>query len=124
MIHRRLQRARQDDRLVVAGRATRPREGEQAADQPLHATRRQRDVLEELLTLLVELAGVAAQEQVGEAADRAQGLLQVVRGRRGELLELLVRGPAVGQVAGDLAEAQQVAVVVAQREDRDVGPEA
>ena len=46
---------------------------------------------DELVGVVVELAPVAAGEELGVARHHAQRLLQVVRGDVGELLELRVR---------------------------------
>ena len=76
-------------------------ERQQVVDELLHALGAVDRELDVLVAALVELALVAALEQLAEARDLAQRLLQVVRGDVGELLELGV-GPA--QVLGLLLD--------------------
>ena len=79
-----------------------PGEREQVVDQLLHAlgaVDRERDVL---VGAVVELARVAALQELAEARDLAQRLLQVVARHVGELLEVAV-GPL--QVLGLVVEA-------------------
>ena len=64
------------------------REREQVVDQVLHPPRAVDGEADVLVGALVELAAVALLEQLAEARDLAQRLLQVVRGDVGELLEL------------------------------------
>src|SRR6185503_2444023 len=112
------------------------RVGEQVLDQLLHARRAVDDVGHELVRVLVELALVAAPEELGVARHHAQRLLQVVRGDIGELLELgvgalqlLVRGlqRGLGLLAlGDVVEHRDLverhAEHVAHQRDGDVAP--
>ena len=89
----RLRRARRRGRPAPASTPCRPtRENvEQVVDQLLHPLGAVDGELDVLVGALVELAAVAALEQLAEAGDLAQRLLQVVRGDVGELLELGVR---------------------------------
>ena len=66
----------------------RPAEREQVVDQHLHALGAVDGELDVLVGPRVELAAVALLQQLAEARDLAQRLLQVVRGDVGELLEL------------------------------------
>ena len=74
----------------VYGRLDPPdaREGQQVVDQVLHPPRAVDGEADVLVGARVELASVALLEQLAEARDLAQRLLQVVRGDVGELLEL------------------------------------
>ena len=76
-------------------------EGEQVVDQALHALRAVDGEADVLVGPLVELAAVAPLQELAEAGDLAQRLLQVVARDVGELLEVAV-GPL--QVAGLLVE--------------------
>ena len=70
-----------------------PGEGEQVVDQRLHplgAVDGERDVFG---ASFVELVAVSLFEQLAEGSDLSQGLLQIVRGDVGELLEFGV-GPS------------------------------
>src|SRR6185312_1253501 len=90
-----------DDRLL--GRAAPDaREREQVVDQLLHAlgtVDREGDVLP---AALVELVAVALLDQLAEARDLAQRLLQVVRGDIGELLQLRVRARQLARLLVEL----------------------
>ena len=100
--------------LVLRGDPADAGERQQVVDQVLHALGAVDGELDVLVGALVELALVAPLEQLAEARDLAQRLLQVVRGDVGELLELGVRalrGPPPGGQRlravlelGDLAE--------------------
>ena len=72
------------------------RERQQVVDQVLHAPRAVDGEADVLVGARVELAAVALLEQLAEARDLAQRLLEVVRGDVGELLELGVGAPQVG----------------------------
>ena len=74
------QRARADARV-----------GQQVVDQLLHASRAVDGEADELVGVCVELALVAARQELGVRGHHAQRLLQVVRRHVGELLELGVR---------------------------------
>ncbi len=76
-------------------------EGEQVVDQALHALRAVDGEADVLVGPLVELPAVAALQELAEAGDLAQRLLQVVARDVGELLEVAV-GPL--QVAGLVVE--------------------
>ena len=65
-----------------------PAEGQQVVDQRLHPLGAVHGVLDVLVRPGVELADIAALEQLAEARHLAQRLLEVVRGHVGELLEL------------------------------------
>ena len=81
----------------------------------------------------------AAQQEVGRAADHRHQIVEVVGDAAGELaerlqllrldqrgarfLELLLRSDALGDVAGDLGEADVLAVLVEDRVDQHVRPE-
>ncbi len=67
---------------------------------------------------IVEIVGDAA----GQLADRLQLLRLEERGAR--LLQLLLRPALLGDVAGDLGEADMTSLVVADRIDDDMGAEA
>ena len=67
------------------------RVGQQVVDQCLHPPRAVDRVADVAVGALVELATVAAREELGVADDHPQRLLEVVRGDVGELLELGVR---------------------------------
>ena len=85
----------------AGGEPADPGERQQVVDQPLHPLRavdREGDVL---VGPLVELAGVAALQQLAEAGHLAQRLLQVVRGHVGELLQVAV---GAGQLLGLLLQ--------------------
>ena len=56
----------------------------------LHAGGAVDGVPDEVLCVLVEFVGVAARQQLSVAGHHTQGLLKVVGGHVGELLELLV----------------------------------
>ena len=73
------------------GRGLDPRELEQVLDQALHPRPGLHDKGDELIRVLVELPGIAPFEELGEADDRPQRLLQVVARRVREPLQLLVR---------------------------------
>ncbi len=79
-------------------RPAHPAEREQVVDQHLHPLGPVHGELDVLVGLLVELAAVAALQQLAEAGDLAQRLLQVVRGDVGELLELGVGALQLGRV--------------------------
>ena len=122
--------------------STRPAPGARVGEQPLRASRMSRcAALEDVPGVLALRVGgrSAALEQLGEAGDRPQGIGEVVRRDGGEAVELVVDGaqllervaervssdsPALGEVARDLREAGQPAVVVADRGDRHARPEA
>ena len=84
------------------GGAPDPGEGQQVVDQSLHALGAVDGELDVLVGALVELPAVAALQELAEAGDLAQRLLQVVAGDVGELLEIAV-GPL--QLLGLLVEA-------------------
>src|SRR2546421_2586470 len=67
-----------------------PRERQQILDQALHPERAVERVADELVRVGVELPLVTLAEQLHEAADHAQRLLQVVRRDIREALQLLV----------------------------------
>ena len=121
------------------------REEQEVLDQVLHASRRGAHTLEVVARARVELRAVLARDAIPECADLAERLLQIVRRDRREDLELaiapfeprrvgaeLVRRHARGvfarlarrEVARDLGEASELAGVVPQRRDDDLGPEA
>ena len=68
-----------------------PAEGQQVVDERLHPLGAVHGELDVLVSPGVELADVPALQQLAEARDLAQRLLQVVRGYVGELLKLGVR---------------------------------
>src|SRR4051794_11468398 len=128
-----------DDRVAAhPGGLRGPRVAQQVVDEPAHALDAAGDVVQEQAAALVDRVPVALGEQAAEAGDRPQRLLEVV-GRDGrEALELAIgaqqplvgvadrvlgRAP-LGEVAGDLGEAQEHGGVVAYGGDDDVGPEA
>ncbi|RPK32873.1 hypothetical protein EES37_32785 [Streptomyces sp. ADI91-18] len=82
--------------------AAHPGEVEEVVDEDLHAVRPVDRVLDVLVRPGVELSPVAALQELGEAGDLAQRLLEVVGGHVGELLQLGV-GPL--EVGGLLVEA-------------------
>ena len=81
-----------------------------------------------------------AQREIGGAEDRGQQIVEIVRKSAGQLPERLhllrpeqllarflepqLRLALLGHVAGDLGEADQLAVVVTDRVDHDARPEA
>ncbi|GAA3065978.1 hypothetical protein GCM10020254_06800 [Streptomyces goshikiensis] len=86
-------------------------EVEEVVDERLHAVRAVDRVVDVLIGTLVELSAVAALEELREAGDLAQGLLQVVGGDVRELLQLGVRALQIGRLrvqaqAGLLGERQ------------------
>ena len=89
-------------RLHRVALATHAREGEQVVDQHLHPLGAVAGELDVLVGALVELAGVAALQQLAEARHLAQRLLQVVRGDVGELLEVGVRARELAAAAVEL----------------------
>ena len=113
-------------------------EGEQLLGQPGAALRRVADAVEHPLDL-VGIADVAQRELAG-AEDRGQQIVEIVRQAAGELperlhllrpeqllarfLQPLLRLALLGHVAGDLGEADQLAVFVADRVDHHARPEA
>ena len=82
-----------DVRLLHAPDA---RERQQVVDQVLHAGRAVDGEPDVLVGARVELPAVALLQQLAEARDLAQRLLEVVRGDVGELLELGVGAAQVG----------------------------
>jgi hypothetical protein len=74
----------------ASARASDARIGEQVLDQLLHARGAVDDEAHELGRIALQALAVAALEELRVARDRAQRLLQVVRGDRGELLQLRV----------------------------------
>ena len=72
------------------GGAPRAGVGEQVVDQRLHPLDAADGEADEPVGVLVELAVVAAGEQLDEPGDHPQRLLKVVRGDVRELLEVLV----------------------------------
>ncbi len=81
-------------------------EREQVEDQLLHPLRPVDREVEVLLPALVELVAVALLEELAEARDLAQRLLQVVRGDVGELLELGVRAVELAGLRAELGAAR------------------
>ena len=79
-------------RLTALRGPPHPAEREQVVDQRLHPLGAVHRVLDVLVGLGVQLARVAALQQLAEAGHLAQRLLQVVRGHVGELLQFRV-GP-------------------------------
>lgn len=77
-------------------------EGQQVVDEHLHAVGAVDGEGDVLVGALVQLLAVAPLEELGEAGDLAQGLLEVVRGDVGELFELGVGAPQVGRLLVEL----------------------
>lgn len=77
-------------------------EGQQVVDEHLHAVGAVDGEGDVLVGALVELLAVAPLEELGEAGDLAQGLLEVVRGDVGELLQFGVGPPEVGRLLVEL----------------------
>ncbi|GAA5019321.1 hypothetical protein GCM10025734_72300 [Kitasatospora paranensis] len=91
----------QVDRRLSAVDAPDPGELQQVVDQRLHPVRavhREGDVLP---GPVVELLGVAALQQLAEAGDLAQRLLEVMGGHVGELFQLRVGPLEVGRLVGE-----------------------
>ena len=80
-----------DDQRGLARGPPHPAERQQVVDQRLHPLGAVDGELDVLVGPVVQLARVAALQQLAEARHLAQRLLQVVRGDVGELLELGVR---------------------------------
>ena len=101
----------QVDRSVAVVDAAHPREREQVVDQGLHPVGAVDGEADVLVRLVVQLCAVAPLQELAEAGDLPQRLLQVVRGHIGELLQFVIGprefggvgvdrglgGPAVGQ---------------------------
>ena len=85
------------------------RVGEQVVDQALHAVHAVDREPDELVRVRVELAAVAARQQLHVARHHPQRLREVVRGDVGELLQVGVRALELGRAAlelgGDAREA-------------------
>lgn len=101
----------QVDVLVGVVQPPDPGEVEQVVDEGLHAVRPVDREVDVLVGPAVELPSVAPLEELGEAGDLAQRLLQVVGGHVRELLQLgvgalEVRGLRVQTQPGVLAEGQ------------------
>ena len=87
----------QVDLLGGTGVRRDPGEREQAVDQRLHSPGGVVHPLEVVAALVRQALLLRELELLGERLDLAQGLLEIVRGDRGEALERLVR---TGQLAG------------------------
>ena len=109
------------------------RESEEAMDQKRAALGaplgRACETLEHRLVAL----GETAPQRLDIARDDREQIVEIMRDAAGELADRLhllrlahplLAGPALGQVAGDLGEADEAAAVVADGGDDDVGPEA
>ncbi len=79
------------DQVELVGLGLDPRVREQVLDHLLHLLRAVDDEVDVPVGPLVDLALVPPLQELGEARDRPERLLQVVRGDVRELLELLVR---------------------------------
>ncbi|RPK32494.1 hypothetical protein EES37_33525 [Streptomyces sp. ADI91-18] len=109
--HGPVQHRLQLDALELVVDAADAGEVEEVVDERLHAVRAVDRVVDVLIGTLVELSAVAALEELREAGDLAQGLLQVVGGDVRELLQLGVRALQIGRLrvqaqAGLLGERQ------------------
>jgi hypothetical protein len=68
------------DRREAVGAGADARVGEEIADQRLHARHRRAAAVDEAQRVAVQPIAVAPSQELGEARDRAQRLLEVVRG--------------------------------------------
>ena len=127
---------READRSPRSRRPAGARVGEQALQHAAQPKAAVKDVLGVLLRLLRRR--IRLDQDLGESGDRAERVGHVVGRHRGEAIQLLVGPPkrlhrllelllgtlALGQVAGDLREAPQLAALVPQGGEDGVGPEA
>ena len=75
--------------------------GQQVGDEPRHAGRRILHPIQVIVPGLVYLVVIIFLHQVGEGADLTQGLLQVVRGDVGKVLQFAVALFELGVDAGE-----------------------